>query len=95
MLIVHTDTVTTNGHLLAAALLTWEFADDHDGCTTVKVTNQVTSFVGDSMIDGHRNGHLKALGQLNDFVLLNPTEPRTGPANHRSDESALNSPSGP
>ncbi|QBJ97230.1 hypothetical protein ERC79_15725 [Rhodococcus sp. ABRD24] len=76
-LIVHTDTVTTNGDLLAAALLTWEFTDDHDGYTTVKVTNQVTSFVGDSMIEGHRNGHLKALSQLEDFVLFNRTEPRT------------------
>ncbi|WP_264065999.1 SRPBCC domain-containing protein [Mycolicibacterium komossense] len=76
-LIVYTDTVTTNEHLLSTALQTWVFTDDHDGHTTIKVTNQVTSFVGDSMIEGHRNGHLKTLDQLEDFVLLNRTGPGT------------------
>lgn len=66
-LIVHTDTVTVQDQILATALLTWEF-EDRGSATLVRLTDQVTSFVGDDMIEGHRNGHAKALNQLKDFV---------------------------
>ncbi len=66
-LIVHTDTVATEGQTLAVALVTWEL-DDNGGSTLIRLTDQVTSFVGAGMIDGHRNGHTKALSQLRDFV---------------------------
>ncbi len=66
-LIVHTDTVTAEGQVLAVALLTWQF-DALDDTTTIRLTDQVISFVGADMIEGHRNGHTKALEQLKDFL---------------------------
>jgi uncharacterized protein YndB with AHSA1/START domain len=66
-LIVHTDTVTVGDQILAVALLTWEF-EGADDTTVIRLTDQVTSFVGTDMIDGHRNGQTKALEQLRDFV---------------------------
>lgn len=66
-LIVHTDTVTAGGQLLATAILTWQFETKGE-TTLIRLTAQVTSFIGSDMIDGHRNGHTKALEQLRDFV---------------------------
>lgn len=66
-LIVHTDTVTIGDQILAVALLTREFEGAGD-TTVMRLTDQVTSFAGTDMIDGHRNGHTKALEQLRDFV---------------------------
>lgn len=66
-LIVHSDVVAVEGKVLAVALLTWHF-ETQNGATRVQLTDQVTSFVGADMIDGHRNGHTKALEQLRAFV---------------------------
>ncbi len=71
--IVHTDSVWAGDQLLATALLSWEFRDE-EGSTTLTVTDQVTSFVGQEMIDGHRNGHTKALNQLAAFLETSPGE---------------------
>lgn len=62
-LLVHTDTIRSGDAVLAAALLTWTFAEE-DGLTRVEIVDQVTSFVGPGIIDGHRNGHRLALEQL-------------------------------
>ncbi|GAA1139592.1 SRPBCC domain-containing protein [Nesterenkonia lutea] len=62
-LVVHTETVTTGDELLSSSLVTWEFRENLDG-SLVSITNQVTSFVGQEMIDGTRNGHSIALNQL-------------------------------
>lgn len=62
-LIVHTDTVWVDDTLLSTALLTWSFTADGNA-TTVAITDQVISFVGPDMIEGHRNGHRQALAQL-------------------------------
>lgn len=43
--------------------LTWEFGSIEHG-TRITVVDHVTSLVGQGMIDGHRNGHDKALDQL-------------------------------
>ena len=66
-LIVHTDTVAVGDQILATALLTWQFGT-HGETTFIRLTDQVTSFVGADMIDGHRNGHTQALEQLREFV---------------------------
>ncbi|WP_375002778.1 SRPBCC domain-containing protein [Aeromicrobium sp. CTD01-1L150] len=63
-LVVHTDTVRTDDGLLATALLTWRFEDLGADVTRVEVVDQVVSFVGPGMIEGHRNGHRIALAQL-------------------------------
>lgn len=66
-LIVHTDTVKARDQVLAVALLTWKF-DINEDSTLIRLTDQVTSFVGTDMVDGHRNGHNKALEQLRDLL---------------------------
>lgn len=67
-LVVYTETVATSEEPLSAGVVTWSFAVNGDG-TEVRLTSQVTSFVGDGMIEGSRNGHAKALNQLEEFVL--------------------------
>jgi len=66
-IIVHSDTVTAGGKTLATALLTWEFESDGE-YTKIQLTDQVTSLVGIGMINGHRNGHTKALDQLRELL---------------------------
>lgn len=57
------DTIRRQGQLMAVAVLTWELeASDHG--TRITVVDQVTSVVGQGMVDGHRNGHHKTLNQL-------------------------------
>lgn len=68
-LVVYTETVTTAEQPLSAGVVTWGFTANGDE-TKVQLTSQVTSFVGDSMIEGNRNGHAKALNQLEEFVLV-------------------------
>ncbi|HCG55875.1 MULTISPECIES: SRPBCC domain-containing protein [Brevibacterium] len=77
---VHTDTVWRDEDLLATALITWTFSAVPEG-TRVSIVDQVVSFVGTGMIDGHRNGHRIALEQLGVF-LTSPGEVGTG-ATHR------------
>lgn len=67
-LVVYTETVTTSEQPLSAGVVTWSFTVNGD-VTEVQLTSQVTSFVGDGMIEGNRNGHAKALNQLEELVL--------------------------
>lgn len=62
-LVVQTETVHAGDELLASALVTWRFRA-HEDQTLVSIVDQVTSFVGEGMIEGHRNGHRLALEQL-------------------------------
>lgn len=64
---VHTDTVWRGDEPLATGLITWSFTDVPAG-TLVTIVNQVVSFVGTGMIEGHRNGHRIALEQLDAFL---------------------------
>lgn len=61
--LIYSDMVRHGGQILAVALLTWEFGSIEHG-TRITVVDHVTSLVGQGMIDGHRNGHDKALDQL-------------------------------
>ena len=65
--VVHTEITRSGSQLLSAALLTWSFGAA-DPRTELSVTVQVTSFVGEDMLDGTRNGHRIALDQLADFL---------------------------
>lgn len=67
-LVVYTEFVATDEQPLSVSVLSWSFMDD-GGCTDISVTCQVTSFVGDGIIEGNRNGHTKALSQLEGFVM--------------------------
>lgn len=66
-LIVYTETVRSEPHVLATGVLAWEF-EAHGDETQIKITDQLISFIGQSMIDGSRNGHTKALDQLDEFL---------------------------
>ena len=62
-LIVYTETLGTQDAPLAISLVTWEFDESPKG-TSIVVTNQTTSFVGEDMMTGMLNGHRIALQQL-------------------------------
>lgn len=66
-LVVHTETVRMKDQVLASGVVSWAFTDQDDG-VLVSVTNQVTSFVGEAMLDGTRNGHAVALEQLAELL---------------------------
>ena len=61
--VVYAETLRTDDQLLATSLVTWDFAQTPEGARVV-VTNQVTSYIGQDMIDGTLNGHRIALQQL-------------------------------
>lgn len=61
--IVYTETVRMSETLLHAALVTVEFAKTLAG-STVRITDQITSFVGSQGIEGHRVGNTAALKNL-------------------------------
>jgi uncharacterized protein YndB with AHSA1/START domain len=61
--IVTTETVHENTQLLSANITTVEFSDDSGG-TQVKITVQVTSLVGDGMIENTRSGNAGSLANM-------------------------------
>lgn len=65
--LVHTETMRSGSDLLSAALVTWSFVATEAG-TDLTLTVQVTSFVGEGMLEGTRNGHRIALNQLDSFL---------------------------
>lgn len=62
-LIVHTDVVHAEDQILSAALLTVEFSSTTCG-SRIEVTDQLVSFVGEGMVQGHQTGQRMALDQL-------------------------------
>ncbi|WP_210605195.1 SRPBCC domain-containing protein [Brevibacterium oceani] len=65
--LVTTETLTRDGQILSTAIITWTFTATASG-TRVELVDQVVSFVGQGMIDGHRNGHDICLRQLGDHL---------------------------
>lgn len=61
--LVYTDAVEHDGQIMAVALLTWKFEAIANG-TRLTIVDQITSFVGRGMVEGHRNGHELTLDQL-------------------------------
>lgn len=70
--IVTTDTVQEGVNLLSANLNTIEFFDEGKG-TRVKITVQVTSFVGDEMIESTRSGNEGSLANMARHLEQQPT----------------------
>lgn len=60
---LYSDIIHRDDQLMAVAVLLWELEDQGEH-TRVTVVDQVTSLVGQGMVDGHRNGHDKTLDQL-------------------------------
>ncbi|GAA1633540.1 hypothetical protein GCM10009700_20920 [Brevibacterium sanguinis] len=65
--IVTTETLTKDDEILSTAIITWTLTATSTG-TRVELVDQVVSFVGQGMIDGHRNGHDICLRQLGEFL---------------------------
>ncbi|WP_171006978.1 SRPBCC domain-containing protein [Brevibacterium sp. 2SA] len=65
--IVTTETLTKDDEILSTAIITWTLTATSTG-TRVELVDQVVSFVGQGMIDGHRNGHDICLRQLGAFL---------------------------
>jgi uncharacterized protein YndB with AHSA1/START domain len=65
--LVTTETLTREGQVLSTAIITWTFEATSSG-TRVDLVDQVVSFVGQGMIDGHRNGHEICLRQLGEHL---------------------------
>lgn len=65
--IVSTETLTRDTEMLSSAIITWTFTATSTG-TRVELVDQLVSFVGQGMIDGHRGGHEICLRQLGDFL---------------------------
>nr|WP_209325249.1 SRPBCC domain-containing protein [Brevibacterium renqingii] len=65
--VVSSETVSHSNSVLSAALITWTLEAMPTG-TRVSIVDQVASFVGQGMIDGHKNGHEVCLRQLGSFL---------------------------
>ena len=62
--ITFTEELWEGGAVLTIALITFEFHTRSGNGTRLKLTDQVTSFVGQGGVAGHREGYLKALDNL-------------------------------
>ncbi|WP_394163427.1 SRPBCC domain-containing protein [Galactobacter valiniphilus] len=62
-LLVHSELLGTPEGPLSAALLSWEL-EDHGATTRLRLCDQVTSFAGLAMIEGHCEGFAASLRQL-------------------------------
>jgi uncharacterized protein YndB with AHSA1/START domain len=60
-LISFSETLMDGETVVTAALVTFEFGRTADGHTRLRLTDQVTSFVGPEAIDGHRQGFSASL----------------------------------
>jgi len=63
-LITFTEKFWDGAEILTVALITFEFREDGEAGTQLKLTDQVTSFVGEGGVAGHREGYGKALANL-------------------------------
>ena len=62
-LITFTEELREGDRMLTVALITVDIRPDGDGCT-LNLTDQITSFVGQGGVSGHRDGYNQALENL-------------------------------
>lgn len=63
-LITFTEELRDGDKMLTIALITFEIRKAADGTSILRLTDQVTSFVGEDGVKGHRHGYAKALENL-------------------------------
>lgn len=63
-LIVFSEELRAGDMMLTVALITFQLSETEQGGTTLKLTDQVTSFVGTEGTDGHQQGFTQALDNL-------------------------------
>lgn len=69
-LIVFTEEQWCDDQVLTVALITFDLSEAKNGGTTLRLTDQVTSLVGNNVISGHRSGYGQALKNL-EVLLVN------------------------
>lgn len=68
--VISTETLTQHNNRLAVSLNTLEFGPEMEG-TKLRVTVQITSFVGPGMIEGYESGNRGALEGLSRHLAAN------------------------
>ncbi len=68
--ITFTEILSERGTTLTAALVTFAFSPLPEGGTRLKLTDQITSFVGAEAAAGHRMGYTQALHNLADRLTI-------------------------
>ena len=68
-LITFTEELREGDRMLTVALITADITPTGDGCT-LDLTDQITSFVGQGGVSGHREGYDQALDNLADMLKL-------------------------
>ncbi|OOY04457.1 SRPBCC domain-containing protein [Thioclava sp. F28-4] len=63
-LITFTEELWDGEQILTVALIAIELKSASDNMTALKLTDQITSFVGPDAVDGHREGYTQALANL-------------------------------
>ncbi|PTX56314.1 uncharacterized protein YndB with AHSA1/START domain [Litoreibacter ponti] len=63
-LITFTEELWDGDNMLTVALITFDLSKAPDGTTILLLTDQITSFVGEGGVQGHRDGYTKALDNL-------------------------------
>ena len=63
-LITFTEELWDGDNMLTVALITFDIREASDGTSVLHLTDQVTSFVGESGAHGHRDGYTKTLENM-------------------------------
>lgn len=63
-LITFTEELWDGDAMLTVALITFDIRKEADGTCSLHLTDQITSFVGEAGVQGHRDGYTKALNNL-------------------------------
>ena len=66
-LIIFTEELREGDRMLTVALITFEIVPAADACA-LNLTDQITSFVGQGGVSGHRDGYTKALDNLESML---------------------------
>lgn len=67
-LITFTEELWDGDNMLTVALITFDIRKASNGTSILHLTDQVTSFVGEGGVHGHRDGYNKALDNLISFL---------------------------
>lgn len=65
--IIFSEELWEKDQLLTIALITFDIRSADDGGSILHLTDQITSFAGKELIDGHKEGYSIALGKLETF----------------------------
>lgn len=68
--ITFTEELWDGDQILVVALITFDLMEIDANRTALKLTDQITSFVGPDAVNGHRDGYTQALAHLQQYVTV-------------------------